>query len=124
MEKYITDERTELRYELVGDYYYLIAVDDDPEVHIGAWGQRHYEYLRQNKRVFLSGLQLVGKVYEYLADIDRQAENMFARLVNQMAEREGVTEKLKAEDQMEWVARMNNIRCRATEILNRDIIYS
>lgn len=123
MEKYITDERTELRYELVGDYC-LIAMDDDPEVHIGAQGQRYYEYLRQNKRVFLSGLQLVGKVYEYLADIDRQAENMFARLVNQMAEREGVTEKLKAEDQMEWVVRMNNIRCRATEIVNRDIIYS
>lgn len=123
MGKFITDERTELRYEPVGDSY-LITGDDDPEVHIGVWGQRHHEYLRQNKRVFLSGLQLSGKVYEYLADIDQQAENMFARLVKLMAEREGVTEKLKAEDQMEWVARMNNIRCRATEIVNRDIIYS
>ena len=102
MEKYITDERTGLKYELVGDYY-LIAGDDEPDEEqkpIGIWGQRHLNYLRENRRALLSDLQLSGKLNGYLADIDRQAEDMFFRLVKQMAEREGVSETLKAEDQM------------------------
>ena len=86
-------------------------------------GQRHLNYLRENKRVLLSGLQLSGKLNSYLADIDKQAEEMCSRLVKQMAEREGVTEKLKVDNQMEWVGRMNNIRSRATEIVNADLIY-
>ena len=124
MEKYITDERTGLQYELIGDYY-LIAGDDEPEEEqkpIGIWGQRHHEYLRRNKRITLSSLQISGKLNGYLAVIDRQAEEMFERLVKQMAESEGVTEQLKAADQMAWVGKMNNIRNRATEIVNNELM--
>ena len=80
-------------------------------------------YLRENKRVLLSGLQLSGKLNSYLADIDKQAEEMCSRLVKQMAEREGVSETLKAEDQMEWIQRINSIRNRAIEIVNTGIIF-
>ena len=125
MKKYITDERTGLKYELVGDYY-LIAGDDEPEKEqklIGIWGQRHHEYLRHNKQITLSSLQISGKLNDYLADIDRQAEGMFERLVKQMAKSEGVTEQLKAADQMAWTGKMNNIRNRAAEIVNSEIIF-
>lgn len=81
-------------------------------------------YLRENKRVLLSGLQLIGKLNSYLADIDKQAEEMCSRLVKQMAEREGITEQLKAANQMEWVRQMNNIRIRANEIVLRELIYN
>ena len=124
MEKYITDERTGLQYELVGDYY-LIAGDDEPEERetpIGIWGKRHHEFIRRNKRSTLSSLQISGKLNGYLADIDRQAEEMFELLVNQMAAAEGITEQLKATDQMVWVGRMNNIRNRAIEIVNSELI--
>lgn len=126
MEKYITDERTGLRYELVGDYY-LITGDDEPEEEqkpIGIWGQRHLRYLKEHHRVRYANLLTSGKMNAYLADIDRQAEELFLRLVKQMAEREGVTEKLKADNQMAWVARMNDIRSRATEVVNTDLIYT
>ena len=125
MEKYITDERTGLKYELVGDYYF-IAGEDEPEKEqklIGIWGQRHHEYLRHNKQITLSSLQISGKLNDYLADIDRQAEGMFERLVKQMAKSEGVTEQLKAADQMAWVGKMNNIRNRAAEIVNSEFIF-
>lgn len=125
MEKYITDERTGMKYELVGDYY-LIAGDDEPEERetpIGIWGKRHHEFIRRNKRITLSSLQISGKLNGYLADIDRQAEEMFELLVNQMAAAEGITEQLKATDQMVWVGRMNNIRNRAIEIVNSEIIF-
>ncbi len=125
MKKYITDERTGLKYELVGDYY-LITGDDEPEKEqklIGIWGQRHHEYLRHNKQITLSSLQISGKLNDYLADIDRQAEGMFERLVKQMAKSEGVTEQLKAADQMAWAGKMNNIRNRAAEIVNSEIIF-
>ena len=81
-------------------------------------------HLKQNRRVLYTNLVTSGKLNSYLADINRQAEEMFYRLVKQMAEREGVTEKLKADNQMEWVARMNNIRSRATEVVNTDLIYT
>ena len=125
MEKYITDERTGLKYELVGDYY-LIAGDDEPEEErpIGVWGQRHLRYLKKHRRVRYANLLTSGELNAYLADIDRQAEELFLRLVKQMAEREGVTEQLKTENQMEWVGRMNNIRSRAVEIVNAELIYS
>ena len=124
MEKYSTDERTGLKYELVGDYH-LIAGDDElceEQKPIGIWGKRHHEYLRHNKRITVSNLQISGKLNDYLADIDRQAEKMFERLIKQMAAAEGMTEQLKATDQMVWVGRMNNIRNRATEIINTEII--
>ena len=126
MEKYITDELTGLKYELVGDYY-LIAGDDElweEQKPIGIWGRRHHEYLRRNKQITLSSLQISGKLNSYLADIDRQAEEMFELLVNQMAAAEGVTEQLKAADQMAWVGKMNNIRNAAMEIVNAELIYS
>ena len=125
MEKYKYDESNGLWYELQGDYYLpCLKLPEEEQVHIGIWGQRHLNYLRENKWVLLSGLQLIGKLRGYLADIDKQAEKMYEMLVKQMAERECVTEKLKAEDQMEWVARMNNIRSIAIEITNSELIYS
>ena len=125
MEKYITDERTELKYELVGDYY-LIAGDDEPEEDrpIGVWGQRHLRYLKKHRRVRYANLLTSGELNAYLADIDRQAEELFLRLVKQMADAEGITETLKASDQMEWVKRMNNIRNRAIEIVNTELIFA
>ena len=91
---------------------------------IGVWGQRHLRYLKQHRKVFYINLLTIGKLNSYLADIDEQAEDMFLRLVKQMAEREGVTEQLKEENPMKWVGRMNNIRNRAMEIVNAELIYS
>ena len=123
MEKYITDERTGLKYELVGDYY-LVVGDDEPEEDqpIGVWGQRHLRYLKEHHRVLYANLLTSGELNAYLADIDRQAEELFLRLVKQMADAEGITETLKASDQMEWVRRMNSVRSRAIEIVNSDLI--
>lgn len=89
---------------------------------IGVWGQRHLRYLKQHRKALYTNLLTSGKLNSYLADIDKQAEDMFSRLVKQLTEREGVTEQLKAENQMEWVGRMNNIRSRAMEIVNEEII--
>lgn len=91
---------------------------------IGVWGQRHLRYIRQYKRVLYTTLLTSGKLNSYLADIDEQAENMFLRLVKQMAECEGVTEQLKVENQMEWVGRMNNIQTCVREVVNKELIYN
>ena len=124
MEKYITDERTGLRYELVGDYY-LIAGDDEPEERpIGIWGQRHLRYLKQHRRTVYAELLTNGKLNGYLAYLNEQAEDMFSRLVKELAEKEGITETLKAENQILWVQRMNAVRETATEIINNDLIYA
>lgn len=125
MEKYITDERTELRYELVGDYY-LIAGDDEPEQEqepIGIWVQRHLRYLKEHRRVRYANLLTTGKLNNYLADLNEQAEAMFSQLVKLLAEMEGVTEVLKAENQMLWVQKMNNLRNAAMEIVSNELIY-
>lgn len=123
MEKFNTDERTGLRYELVGDYY-LIAGDDEPEEQhtIGIWGQRHLRYLKEHRRVLYANLLTTDKLNGYLADVNQQAEEIFARLTKQMAAAEGITEELKTTDQMKWVRWMNSIRNRATEIVNSEII--
>ena len=122
MEKYITDERTGLKYELVGDYY-LIAGDEEPEQEpIGIWGQRHLRYLKNHRKVLYINLLTSGKLNTYLADIDKQAKEMFERLVKQMATVEGITEQLKAADQMAWVGKMNNLRSRAFEVVVADFI--
>ena len=122
MEKYIFDESNGLWYELQGDFYLpCLRLPEKEQVHIGIWGQRHLNYLQKNKRVFLSSLQLSGKLNSYLANIDKQAEEMFSRLIKQVAKREGITEMLKAENQMDWVCRMNNIRSIAIEITNSDL---
>ncbi len=124
MEKYITDERTGLKYELVGDYY-LIAGDNEPEQEpIGIWGQRHGKYLCEHKHAIYSGLLISGKLDRYLREIDRKAEAMFSQIVQQMAAQEEVTEELKAENQMLWVQRMNAIREAAVEIVNDNMIYA
>ena len=124
MEKVIYDEKNGLWYELQGDYYIpCLKLPEEEQQPIGVWGQRHLRYIKQNRRALYLNLLTSGKLNGYLADIDKQAEDMLSRLVKQMAEREGVTEKLKADNQMEWVGRMNNIRSRATEIVNKDLIY-
>ena len=91
---------------------------------IGVWGQRHLRYIRQYKRIFYTNLLTSGRLNSYIADINEQAEEIFSRLVEQMAEREGVTEQLKEENQMEWVGRINNIRSRVMEIVNNDLLYN
>ena len=125
MERFVTDERTGLKYELVGNYY-LIAGDDEPEEDrpIGVWGQRHLRYLKEHHRVHYANLLTSGELNAYLADIDRQAEELFLRLVKQMADAEGITETLNASDQMEWVRQMNSIRNRAMEIVNAELIFA
>ena len=125
MEKYKYDENNGLWYELQGNYYLpCLKLSEEEPVHIGIWGQQHLNYLRENKRVLLSNLQISGKLNIYLADIDKQAEEMCSRLVKQMADREDITEQLKAENQMEWVRQMNNIRIRANEIVLRELMYN
>lgn len=124
MEKVIYDEKNGLWYELQGDYYIpCLKLPEEEQQPIGVWGQRHLRYIKQNRKVLYLNLLTSGKLNGYLSDIDKQAEEMFSRLVKQMAEREGVTEKLKADNQMEWVARMNNIRSSITEIVNTELIY-
>lgn len=124
MDKYIYDEKNGLWYELQGDYYLpCLKLPKEESRHIGVWGQRHLRYLKQHRKVLYSELLISGKLNDYLADLNEQAEEMFSRLVKQMAEAEGVTEQLKADNQMEWVDRMNNIRSRAMEIVNSELIY-
>ncbi len=124
MDKYITDERTGLKYELVGDYY-LIAGDDEPEERpIGIWGQRHLRYLKHHRRNVYAKLLTSGKLNDYLADINEKAEDMFSRLVKELAEKNGVTETLKDENQMLWVRQMNSVREIAMEIVNNELIYT
>lgn len=124
MEKVIYDKKNGLWYELQGDYYIpcLKLPEEEPQP-VGVWGQRHLRYIKQHRKVLYLNLLTSGKLNRYLADIDKQAEEMFSQLVKQMAEREGVTEQLKADNQMEWVGRMNNIRNRSIEIVNAEIIF-
>ena len=137
MEKYIIDERTGWEYELKGEYYYPTGrimkkgvltpetVDNEPEekYDIGVWGRRHLRLIRQHKNPLYLDLFLSGKLNAYLADVNVQAEDMFARLIKDMAAREGVTEKLKAEDQMHWVQKMNRISALAREVVHHDLIF-
>lgn len=124
MEKNIYNEQTGISYTLQGDYYLPnLTLPSEEGKHIGIWGQRHARYLKKHHKVRYINLLTSGKLNSYLADIDEQAEELFFRLVKQLAEKENVTEKLKAEDTMRWVQKMNNIRNRTTEIVNTDLIY-
>ena len=124
MEKYITDERTGLEYVLIGDYCF-IAGDDEPEERpIGIWGQRHLWYLKQYRKTVYADLLTNGKLNGYLADLNEQAEDMFSRLVKELAQKDSITETLKAENQILWVRRMNTVKKAATEIVNNDLIYA
>lgn len=112
-------------YTQVGDYLLPdLKLPEEEQQPIGVWGQRHRRYLKEHRRATYTTLLTSGKLNSYLVVIDRQAEEMFSRLVKQMAEAEGVTEQLKADNQMEWVGRMNNIRSRAMEIVNSELIYA
>ena len=125
MDKYIYDESNGLWYELQGDYYIPCLTLPAEKRHkpIGLWGQRHKHYLQEHKRAVYTTLLTSGKLNWYLADIDEQATEMMFRLVEQMADKEGVTEQLKAENPMLWIGRMNEIQARAREIVCTEIIY-
>ena len=140
MEKYIIDERTGWEYELKGEQYYptgrvmqdsklqqeTVDEDDGPEkeISVGVWGQRHAAFLKKHQRSVYNEFLFSGKLNTYLAQIDRDAQEMFDLLIRQLAEQEGVTEILKAEKQIEWVQRMNSIHNRAIEIVNHELIYA
>ena len=121
MEQYIYDESNGLWYERGGDYY--VPCLRLPEINIGIWGERYLNYIREHKKLLHTKLVVNGTLYTHLAEINQQAEEMFSELVNQMKLREGITEQLKAENQLEWVRCMNNIRQRANEIIYKDLIY-
>ena len=112
-------------YTQVGDYMLpdLLPAEEEKEANIGIWAMQHKRYLKQHHKVLYYNLLTSGKLNSYLADIERQAQNLFSRLVKDLAEKENVTEELKSTDMMLWVQKMNNIRNRATEIVNADIIY-
>lgn len=125
MENRIYDEKNGLWYEKQGDYFIpCLSLSEEKQNPIGIWGQRHLRYIKQHKRVFYANLLSSCKLNSYLADVDEQAEDMFSRLVKQLAEKENVTENLKAENQMLWVQKMNSIRNRATEVVNANLIYA
>ena len=109
-------------YKQVGDFL-LPDVELPEEKPIGVWGTRHYHHLRKAKRILFSQLTISGKMNDYLVDIDKQAEEMFSQLVKQLAEKDGITEALKATDQMEWVRQMNGVRNSAAEIVNKELIF-
>lgn len=124
MFKRIYNEETDISYTLQGDYYLPdLTLPEQEDETIGLWGQRHLRYIKQYHKVRYINLLTTGKLNGYLADIDKQAEDMFLRLVKQLTKREGVTEQLKSDNQMEWVARMNNIRNITAEIIKNDLIY-
>ena len=113
-------------YTQVGDYMLpdLLPAEKEMEANIGFWGMRHKRYLKQNHKVRYYNLLTSGKLDSYLADIEEQAQNLFSRLVKDLAEKENVTEKLKSDNPMLWVQKMNNIRNQATEIVNEQVIYN
>ena len=122
MDKYIYNENNGLWYERCGDYY-LPCLALDEEKPVGVWGERYRRYLKEHRRSSYDELLLNGTLDDHVAEIDRQAEEMFKRLTAEMAKREDITEQLKATDQMAWVGAMNNIRARAEEVVNTKLIY-
>ena len=125
MEKTIYDESNGLWYELRGDYYIpCLTVPAHEERPIGIWGRRHLQYIKKERKALYTELLTSGRLNTYLADINEQATEQMLLLTQQIAEREGVTEQLKAQDQMLWMPRMNNIQDRAMEIVNHELIYA
>ena len=125
MEKVIYDEKNGLWYELQGDYYIpCLKLPEEEQQPIGLWGQRHLRHLKQSHKVLYYNLLTSGKLNSHIDEIDKQANDMFFRLVKELAEKENITEELKSNDQMLWVQKMNNIRNRVTEIVNKEIIYA
>ena len=126
MKKHFIDETTGISYTLQGDYYLpdLASPTEEKEPNIGVWGMRHANYLKQNHKIVYYNLLTSGKLSSYLTDINERAEDMFQQLVKELSEKEDVTEQLKANNSMQWVQKMNNIRNRTAEVINRTIIYS
>ena len=110
-------------YSKVGDYNLPNLVLPQESKPIGLWGQHHAKYLKQNHKVLYMNLLTSGKLNSYLADVDEQAGDMFSRLVKEYADRQGITEQLKAENSLEWTGKMNNIRACAREIVEKEIVY-
>ena len=125
MEQYIYNEQNGLWYELQGVYYIpcLELPAEKEERHVGVRGQRHLRYIREHKKALYTSLLTSGRLHSYLADVEEQAQELFDRLMKQRAEREGITEKLKADNQMEWVGRMSNLRSAVTETVNAEVIF-
>ena len=123
MKKYITDENTGISYTLVGDVYIPNLVSTDTNYKIGYWGRKHKEYIKQYKPAFYTTLVTQCKLNSYLHDVDIRATELYDTIVKQLVKQEGVTEKLKATDMMLWIQKMNNIRNRAMEIVNAELIY-
>ena len=125
MEQYIYNEQNGLWYELRGDYYIpcLDLPAEKEEQSIGVWGRRHLRYIREHKKALYTSLLTSGRLQSYLADVEEQAQELFERLMKQRAEREGITETLKADNQMEWVQRMNALRSAVIETVNAEVIF-
>ena len=124
MDKYIFDESNGLWYELQGDYYIPCLILSEEETQpIGLWGQRHKQYLKEHRHIVYTTMLIDGTLNRYLADINQQAEQMFHRLIDEMAQKQGVTEQLKAENQMEWVQQMNACKAQAEEIVKFELIH-
>ena len=123
MERDKTDRQTGLTYVLQGDYYVLAREDEAERPPVGIWGQRHLRWLKQNRRVTYTSLLTTGRLYDYLQTIESQANEQFELQIREMAEAEGITERMKAGNQMTWVRQMNNIRARAEEIIYDELIY-
>ena len=125
MEKYIYNEQNGLWYELQGDYYIPCLVLDEEETQpIGKWGRKYHRYIKEHRPVIYTALLLSGKLNSHLAEIDNRSTEMYDLLMKQLAESEGITEQLKEKDQMAWVGAMNNIRNRAEEFVNSEVIYA
>ncbi len=124
LKKHIYDESNGLWYELIGDYYIpVLALTTEEQCPIGKWGRMHRDYLKEHRPILYNDLILSGQLWTYLADVNEQAQNRLEVIIDQMKASEGVTEELKAADQMAWVGAMNSIRNRAEEIILREMIY-
>jgi len=125
MEKYIYNEQNGLWYELQGDYFIpCLVLDEEDTQPIGMWGRKYLRYIKEHRPVLHTALLLSGKLNSHLAEIDQRASEMFDLLIKQLVEKEGITQQLKTTDQMAWVGAMNNIRNRAEEIVNTEVLYT
>ncbi len=124
LKKHYTNEQTGISYTLHGDFYLPDIIPAEEGITIGRWGQMHRDFLRDNKKVVFNIMLTKGTLYHYLAEIDKQADGLFSRLVSDMAKAEGVTEQLKAQNQMLWIQKMMNIEARAREVVINELIYA
>lgn len=124
LKKHYTNEQTGIRYSLQGDFYLPDIKVPEENITLSKWGMMHKSYLEKHKKALFNSLLIKGTLYQYCADIEKQSQQMFETLVEQMKEKEGVTEQLKEQDQLEWVQRMGNIQQRAREIVCNEIIYN